>query len=385
MRVVMFLGRSTGGIGTHVAQLRADLRGHGVDVLVVTHPLTAEHFDLGPVRLCWPGSGGVVQTLRDFSLLRHLFSGSDIVHAHGHQAGLLATLATRSLPRHRASRRRAPRLVVSQHNAVLAGSGRQRAKRATQRWVARHADLVSGASSDLVGQALAFGAVRAELAEVPSPRVPALLAQEPADQDARARIRRLLLSSIVGVPGVPGVPMDPEAPLIVTISRIAAQKSLPMLVRAASKARQAGTWVVLGDGDQQLLDQLRRQAGALASPIHFVGARAEVDQWLRAAEVFVLPSEWEARALVVQEAMAAGTPVVASDVGGLHDLIAGTGLLVPPGDPDAIASATDRVLSDPVLREDLVTRGREAAKALPDGSDTAARWLEWYSQTLLMT
>ena len=382
MRVVMFLGRSTGGIGTHVAQLRADLRGHGVDVLVVTHPLTAEHFDLGPVRLCWPGSGGVVQTLRDFSLLRHLFSGSDIVHAHGHQAALLATLATRSLPRHRASRRRAPRLVVSQHNAVLAGSGRQRAKRATQRWVARHADLVSGASSDLVGQALAFGAVRAELAEVPSPRVPALLAQEPADQDARARIRRLLLSSIVGVPGVP---MDPEAPLIVTISRIAAQKSLPMLVRAASKARQAGTWVVLGDGDPQLLDQLRRQAGALASPIHFVGARAEVDQWLRAAEVFVLPSEWEARALVVQEAMAAGTPVVASDVGGLHDLIAGTGLLVPPGDPDAIASATDRVLSDPVLREDLVTRGREAAKALPDGSDTAARWLEWYSQTLLMT
>lgn len=385
MRVVMFLGRSTGGIGTHVAQLSADLRGHGVDVLVVTHPLTAEHFDLGPVRLCWPGSGGVVQTLRDFSLLRHLFSGSDIVHAHGHQAGLLATLATRSLPRHRASRRRAPRLVVSQHNAVLAGSGRQRAKRATQRWVARHADMVSGASSDLVGQALAFGAVRAELAEVPSPRVPALLAQEPADQDARARIRRLLLSSIVGVPGVPGVPMDPEAPLIVTISRIAAQKSLPMLVRAASKARQAGTWVVLGDGDQQLLDQLRRQAGALASPIHFVGARAEVDQWLRAAEVFVLPSEWEARALVVQEAMAAGTPVVASDVGGLHDLIAGTGLLVPPGDPDAIASATDRVLSDPALREDLVTRGREAAKALPDGSDTAARWLEWYSQTLLMT
>ncbi|MBC7560047.1 MAG: glycosyltransferase family 4 protein [Dermatophilaceae bacterium] len=382
MRVVMFLGRSTGGIGTHVAQLSADLRGHGVDVLVVTHPLTAEHFDLGPVRLCWPGSGGVVQTLRDFSLLRHLFSGSDIVHAHGHQAGLLATLATRSLPRHRASRRRAPRLVVSQHNAVLAGSGRQRAKRATQRWVARHADMVSGASSDLVGQALAFGAVRAELAEVPSPRVPALLAQEPADQDARARIRRLLLSSIVGVPGVP---MDPEAPLIVTISRIAAQKSLPMLVRAASKARQAGTWVVLGDGDRQLLDQLRRQAGALASPIHFVGARAEVDQWLRAAEVFVLPSEWEARALVVQEAMAAGTPVVASDVGGLHDLIAGTGLLVPPGDPDAIASATDRVLSDPALREDLVTRGREAAKALPDGSDTAARWLEWYSQTLLMT
>jgi len=382
MRVVMFLGRSTGGIGTHVAQLSADLRARGVDVLVVTHPLTAEHFDLGPVRLCWPGSGGVVQTLRDLGMLRHLFSGSDIVHAHGHQAGLLATVATWSPPRLRARKRRAPRLVVSQHNAVLEGSGRQRAKRVAQLWVARHADLVSGASSDLVDQALAFGAVRAELAEVPSPRVPALLAQEPADQDARARIRQGLLSAIAGIPAVP---VDPEAPLIVTISRIAAQKSLPVLVQAASMARHAGTWVVLGDGDPQLLDQLQRQAGSLAAPIHFVGSRAEVDQWLRAAEVFVLPSEWEARALVVQEAMAAGTPVVATDVGGLHDLVLGTGLLVPPGDPGAIASATDRVLSDPALREDLVARGREAAKALPDGSDTAARWLGWYSQTLLMT
>jgi glycosyltransferase involved in cell wall biosynthesis len=247
--------------------------------------------------------------------------------------------------------------------------------------VARRADLVSGASSDLVDQARAFGAARAELAEVPSPRAPALLGLEPADADTRARIRQGLLSSIAVVTSVP----DPEAPLVVTISRIAAQKSLPVLVLAASMVQRPSTWVVVGDGDPQLLDQLRRQASALAAPIHFVGPSSEVDQWLRAAEVFVLPSEWEARALVVQEAMAAGTPVVATDVGGLHDLVAGTGLLVLPGDPAAIASATERVLSDPALREELVARGRAAAHALPDGSDTAAQWLRWYSQTLLMT
>jgi glycosyltransferase involved in cell wall biosynthesis len=83
--------------------------------------------------------------------------------------------------------------------------------------------------------------------------------------------------------------------------------------------------------------------------------------------------------------MAAGTPVVATDVGGLHDLVEGTGLLVPSADPGAIASATRRVLSDPGLRDDLVARGREAATALPDGSDTADRWLRWYSQTAPMT
>jgi glycosyltransferase involved in cell wall biosynthesis len=101
--------------------------------------------------------------------------------------------------------------------------------------------------------------------------------------------------------------------------------------------------------------------------------------------VFVLPSRWEARALVVQEAMAAGTPVVATDVGGLHDLVAGTGLLVIPGDPEAIAKATDRILADPGLREELAARGREVARGLPDGRDTASRWLAWYTETLLMT
>jgi glycosyltransferase involved in cell wall biosynthesis len=133
------------------------------------------------------------------------------------------------------------------------------------------------------------------------------------------------------------------------------------------------------------LATLRAQAQALSAPVHLVGARSDPDQWLRAAEVFVLPSEWEARALVVQEAMAAGTPVVATDVGGLHDLLAGTGLLVVPGDPDAIAEATDRVLSDPGLRADLALRGREAASLLPNGRDTATWWLERYAETLVMT
>jgi glycosyltransferase involved in cell wall biosynthesis len=278
--------------------------------------------------------------------------------------------------------------------------------------VARHADLVTGASSDLVNEALGFGAGRAELAEVPSPRVPSLLARLPADQVARGRIRQELFSSLAqdlvdpvatapadAVAPVPVDPValaqaapahslppgDPGAPLVVTISRIAPQKNLPALVEAASRLRRRCTWVVLGAGDPQLLAQLRRQASALAAPVYFLGQRDEVDQWLRAAEVFVLPSQWEARALVVQEAMAAGTPVVATDVGGLHDLVLGTGLLVPPGDAESIATATDRILTDPRLRDELAARGRERATALPDGPDTAARWMRWYSETLLMT
>lgn len=378
MKVVMLLGRSTGGIGTHVAELSADLRDHGADVIVVTHPLTASRFNLGSVRLWWPGSGGWVRALHDVWLLRRLALASDIVHAHGHQGALLATLAT--LTNHGArGRRRMPKLIVSQHNAVLGGADRQGLKRLSQRWVARHADLVTGASSDLVEESLAFGAARAELAEVPSPRVPELLAKQPADGPTRARIRQALISSLALDQ------VDLAVPLVVTISRIAPQKNLPVLVEAASLLRNTCTWVVLGDGDPELLALLKGQARDLGAPVHFVGARRDADQWLRAAEVFVLPSEWEARALVVQEAMAAGTPVVATDVGGLHDLVAGTGILVMPGEPDAIAKATDRVLSEPRLRDELAARGREVAKALPDGRDTASRWLKRYAETLRMT
>ena len=384
MKVIMLLGRSTGGIGTHVAQLSQGLRERGVDVMVVTHPLTAEHFDLAaPVQLCWPGSTGLVHALGDFRQLRRLARSADIVHAHGHQGGLLANLATLPGP----GRRPMPKVIVSLHNTVLKGSRRQLLKRLSQRWVARRADLLTGASSDLVAEALVFGARRAELAMVPSPRVPGLLAQRPADGTARDRILHTLISSAgAGRADLENI----RGPLIVTISRIAPQKNLPALVQAASLVRHTCAWVVVGDGDPQLLAQLRLQAGMLASAggastVSFLGPCSEIDQWLRAAEVFVLPSEWEARALVVQEAMAAGTPVVATDVGGLHDLVLGTGLLVPPGDPAAIAKAIDRVLADPGLREDLVARGREAAAALPDGSDTSERWLGWYSRTLLMT
>jgi len=377
----MVLGRSTGGIGTHVAQLSADLRRRGLEVVVVTHPLTAEHFDLAPVQLCWPGAAGLVHVPRDLRLLRRLVRSADIVHAHGHQGGLLAAAATRLRP----GRSQRPKLIVSLHNTVLKGSVMQVPKRLSQRWVARHADLMTGASTDLVAEAQAFGAKRAELAEVPSPLVPGLLARQPADEVARARILRTLLSSSPEDLTGQADPGTRPSPLVVTISRIAPQKNLTVLVEAASLMRQACTWVVVGAGDPELLARLRLQVSAMSAPVHFVGASTEVGQWLRAAEVFVLPSQWEARALVVQEAMAAGTPVVATDVGGLHDLVTGTGLLVPPGDPAAIASAVDSILADPARRAELAAHGRQAAQGLPDGADTARRWLEWYSETPLMT
>ncbi len=182
MRVVVLLGRSTGGIGTHVADLTTDLRDLGDDVTVVTDPTTAERFDLPGARLWWPGRGsGFVGSVRGLRRLRRLVRDADVVHAHGHQAGLVAVLAAAGT---------GTPVVVSQHNAVLVGGPRRRVLDLVQRVVARRAALVTGASSDLVDEARRHGSRDARLAAVPSPRVPDLLAQDPLDGKATTRTGR---------------------------------------------------------------------------------------------------------------------------------------------------------------------------------------------------
>ena len=399
MKVVQLVGRSTGGIGTHVGQLVAELRQLGLEVVVVTHPVTAERFAWNDARTWWPRDPRhPLAAVRNLRRLRAVVAGADVVHAHGHQAGLLATLLAVAAPR--------PGVVVSQHNLVLAGSGLRRAKAAAQRLVARRADLVTGASTDLVEQARALGAADARLARVPSPKVPALLAQPVLDDADRADLADRLLGLAACGPlsaaarGLRGpAALDPAAPdphgpaagtvpgsaagrtqLVLTVSRIAPQKDLEVLVAAAAAVQVPCRFVVVGDGDAELRTRLEDQIRSTGAPVELVGARDDVAQLLRAADVFVLPSAWEARALVVQEAMAAGTPVVASDVGGLHDLVAGSGCLVAAGDADGLARAVDTLLADPVQRTQASRAGRQAAAALPDGPSAAREWVRWYDE-----
>ncbi|GAB3445255.1 glycosyltransferase family 4 protein [Phycicoccus ginsengisoli] len=371
--MVQLLGRSTGGIGTHVVQLAADLRDLGDEVVVVTDGLTARTFDLTGAVVAWPGRGtGPVASLAALRAIRRTAASADVLHAHGHQAGLVAVVATLGT--------RTP-VVVSQHNAVLAGGGRKRVLDLAQRLVARRADLVTGASSDLVDEARRHGARDARLAPVPSPRVPRLLAEEPPVEAQRRRaVRELLRDTGIDAAG------DPR--LVLTIARIAPQKDLETLVDASHASHASvphALWVVVGGGDEPLLARLSQRAGRAGDPIHFAGPQADPDRWLRAAEVFVLTSRWEARALVVQEAMAAGVPVVATDTGGLRDLVEGVGTLVPVGDAAAVAGAVTAYLTDPEARSAASAAGRVRAASWDDGEQTARRWREWYRALLPMT
>lgn len=363
MRVLMLLGKSTGGIGTHVVGLTRGLRAGGVEVQVVTDPLTAERFGLTDAELLWPDrAAGVLLNLRKLARLRRLAQHTDVVHAHGHQAGLVAALATGGL---------SVPVIVSQHNAVLGTGAKRWVLDLAQRIVSRRAEVVTGASSDLVEEAERLGARHTWLAEVPSPRVPGLLdAAPPAEVERRAAARELLRANGIDVP--------PNTPMVLTVARIAPQKDLDTFVDLMAVLEVPAVGVVIGGGDESLRAELARRISSDRLPVHLVGPQADPERWLRAADVFVLTSTWEARALVVQEAMAAGVPVVATATGGLPDLVEGVGSLVPVGHAALAADAVATYLQDEAARHTASVKGRERAATWADDAATARRWQQWY-------
>lgn len=364
LSVLLLVGPSTGGIGTHVRDLVDELPGQDVDVTVVAHPTTVERFGL-TAAAPWPRlrSRHAATGLREVTRLAET---ADVVHAHGFQAGLVAALAAR-MQRRRTGR--ATPFVVSLHNQVR-GAGLSPRRLVGERaagWVLRRSALATGASSDLVADALALGAPHAELAEVPSPTVPGLLQ---VDREPWRAAHRTELLEAHGI--------DPQDELVLALGRVAPQKRMTDVLAASDiSAHPATTWALVGPG-QESLDVGDGRTGRA----RLLGATDDVRPWLLAADVLVVPSEWEARALVVQEAMAAGTPVVATEVGGLPDLLAGVGVLLDPTDPPTvahrIAAAVDELLADPLRASRLARAARERAASWDDPTGSARRWRSRY-------
>jgi len=153
-------------------------------------------------------------------------------------------------------------------------------------------------------------------------------------------------------------------PRVVSIGRFAFPKDFATLVEALAATRADYRAAFVGEGP--LLPEIAgaiRQRG-LTERIDLLGNGGDVPGVLASADVFVLSSRSEGFPVSILEAMAAGLPVVATDVGGVAESVIDgeTGLLVPPGDPGALASALDRLLADSALRLRLGAAGRERAR-----------------------
>jgi glycosyltransferase involved in cell wall biosynthesis len=166
-------------------------------------------------------------------------------------------------------------------------------------------------------------------------------------------------------------------------SRLEAQKDVPTLLEAfALLAERAPDVHLVIAGQGTLRPELEARADALGvgSRVHFAGVRLDMPDILRACDLFVLSSTWEGLPMVILEALAAGCPIVSTAVGGVPTAITDgeTGLLVPPRDPQAFASAMERVAGDASLRHRLAEAGKAVFAARFSADAMARRYEELY-------
>jgi len=155
-------------------------------------------------------------------------------------------------------------------------------------------------------------------------------------------------------------------------------KGLDRLIAALPAIRQRHPDAILllvGDGPERpALETMAANLG-LSRYVRFAGVRHDVPRLLTAAAVFVLPSLTEALPTALAEAMAAGVPVIGSAVGGIPEMIQDgvTGILVPPGDVDALAAAVADVLDQPARVGELVRAARRLVETRFDAAANVAR------------
>jgi glycosyltransferase involved in cell wall biosynthesis len=172
--------------------------------------------------------------------------------------------------------------------------------------------------------------------------------------------------------------LEGSPPTIVSVGRLVLPKSFWHLA-AALRQLEPGSFraLVVGQGPQE--SYLRGIEG-----VELLGDRDDVPDLLGRSDVFVLSTLSEGMPISILEAMAAGLPVVASEVGGIPEIVVDgeTGLLVPPGDADALAGALRRLLDDPELRRRLGAAGRARVEEHFDVARSRRAHLALYERLL---
>lgn len=353
LRTVQVLGGGSAGSSAHVRSLAAGLVARGVRVSVCAPESLERVYDF---RGCGAEHVPVARRGDPLSLgaLRAACATADVVHAHGLHAAVRASVALGG--------QRVP-LVVTWHTRVHADGPRGHLLRLLERRAVRAAAVVLGASSELVDRARRRGARDARLAPVAIPvprRAPA-----PGDDGGKARAE-------LGAVG---------RPLLMAVGSLVPDRGYDTLLDAARAWRgldPVPLLVIAGEGRERAALQGRIDAEGL--PVSLVGRRDDITELLAAADIALLPSRWEARSLLAQEALRLGVPLVATAVGAVTELVGDAAELIPYGDATALAATVTRLLSDPARRAELATAGQARAATWPTEDHTIAQVLSVYDE-----
>ncbi|MFF0752048.1 glycosyltransferase family 4 protein [Streptomyces sp. NPDC004267] len=348
LRTVQVLGGGSAGSSAHVRSLASGLVARGVRVTVCAPPELDHVYDFA-------GAGAHFVPVASVGALRNACIGADVVHAHNLDASVRASLALSAFP--------APRtpLVTTWHTRSRLAGARARLVRLLERRAARAASVVLGTSSELVDRARRRGARDARLAPVTVPACHAPVCLH--DGKARAELGAV------------------DRPLLMAVGALEPGRGYGMLLDAARVWRGLDPQpllVIAGEGPERAALQRRIEAEELG--VQLIGRREDVAELLAAADVAVLPSRWEARSLLAQEALRLGVPLVATAVGGVPELVGDAAELVPYGDADAMAEAVRGLLDDADRRMDLAAAGRVQARTWPTEDETVAHVLSVYDE-----
>ena len=182
-------------------------------------------------------------------------------------------------------------------------------------------------------------------------------------------------------------PVEAQPPLLVMVARFAPQKDHCTLLRALSGLLSL-QWRMLLVGEGELVSEISALTDALGlrGRVRRLPPQTDVARLLMAAQVFVLSTHFEALPISILEAMRAGLPVVATDVGGISESVRHqqTGLLVPRGDVAGLRDALLQVICAPALRLAMGNAGRALWHARFTSATMAARTVEVYQRALAL-
>ncbi|HVP61556.1 MAG TPA: N-acetyl-alpha-D-glucosaminyl L-malate synthase BshA [Myxococcaceae bacterium] len=374
---------TVGGSGVAASQLAMQLAARGHRVHVFSSGVPVRLAGDGPWRVHLvesaprPLPGAVAQPLALARAMAEVTVRESLDVLHVHYALPHGPAALLARERVRAQARRPPALVTTLHGTDVTGVGDDAAMRAQVRETVLGSDAVLTPSAWLRGVAVETlrlpAGVRVDvLANFVDPE-----AFHPLD-DGAGEVPALFPALDWGPGRRPAV--------LLHASNFRPVKRVGDAVRALAAVRRArpAVLVLVGDGPERgAVEELATLLGVRAA-VAFAGERRSLGDLFAHADLFLLPSDQESFGLAALESLASGVPVVASDVGGVPEVVAHgeTGWLVPARDPAAMAGAVLGLLADPARRVAMGRAARAAALARFQPAPLVARVEALYQEVV---